>query len=217
MVTHAFAPLKESALPNRPEVVHAALLKVPLLPAPEVSAVVVLVLGAQLARVGAHRGDTTLVEALVLLHEARHSLGREPEQVVTDEHLTIAVWACADADGRDRELLRDSLGEGCRNAFEHERVRERQERHPARRLEPAVQRVLITPALHRAHHVADWRELDTNFGTIVSAWDRLFGTFRSSAADRRISTGLPDWTGPRAPALSDSLLLPFRRPTARAR
>ncbi len=33
-----------------------------------------------------------------------------------------------------------------------------------RRVEPALRRVLITPALHRSHHISDWRELNTNFG-----------------------------------------------------
>jgi sterol desaturase/sphingolipid hydroxylase (fatty acid hydroxylase superfamily) len=86
-----------------------------------------------------------------------------------------------------------------------------------RRLEPLAQRAFITPALHRAHHVADWRELDTNFGTIFSGWDRLARTLRASDGARRVVTGLPDWEGPRAPSLAQSLLLPFSRGRARAR
>ena len=86
-----------------------------------------------------------------------------------------------------------------------------------RRLEPLAQRVLITPALHRAHHVSDWRELDTNFGTIFSAWDRLAGTLRRSEGARRVVTGLPDWEGARAPSLSESLLLPLSQSRSRAR
>jgi sterol desaturase/sphingolipid hydroxylase (fatty acid hydroxylase superfamily) len=78
-----------------------------------------------------------------------------------------------------------------------------------RRLEPLAQRVLITPALHRAHHVADWRGLDTNFGTVLSGWDRLAGTLRPSDGARRVVTGLPDWEERPAPSLSQSLLLPF--------
>lgn len=77
------------------------------------------------------------------------------------------------------------------------------------RFEPIAQRFVITPALHRAHHVSDWRELDTNFGTILSGWDRLAGTLRESDAARRVVTGLPNWKGARAPSLSQSLLLPL--------
>jgi sterol desaturase/sphingolipid hydroxylase (fatty acid hydroxylase superfamily) len=78
-----------------------------------------------------------------------------------------------------------------------------------RRVEPWVQRVLVTPALHRGHHVADWRELDTNFGTVFSFWDRLAGTFRRPAPGQRVITGLPDRRGLDAPSLRESLLLPF--------
>ena len=78
-----------------------------------------------------------------------------------------------------------------------------------RRLEHMLQRALVTPALHRAHHASDWRDLNTNFGTVFSVWDRLAGTFQASEPDRRVVTGLPDWSGPQAPSLSESLLLPF--------
>ena len=80
-----------------------------------------------------------------------------------------------------------------------------------RRLEPIVQRLFITPSLHRGHHASDWRELNTNFGTVLSAWDRLGGTFRRGDGERRVTTGLPDWNRARAPSLWESLLLPFRR------
>jgi len=78
-----------------------------------------------------------------------------------------------------------------------------------RRLDPQVQRALVTPSLHRAHHSADWRELDTNFGTIFSFWDRLAGTFRAGDPTRRITTGLPEEKGARAPDLVQSLLPPL--------
>jgi sterol desaturase/sphingolipid hydroxylase (fatty acid hydroxylase superfamily) len=78
-----------------------------------------------------------------------------------------------------------------------------------RRLEPVVERVFVTPSLHRAHHARDWRELDTNFGTVLSVWDRMARTFRAGDPERRVATGLPDWTGPRPPSLAESLLLPF--------
>jgi len=33
--------------------------------------------------------------------------------------------------------------------------------------------------MHRIHHSADHRETDSNYGTVFSFWDRLFGTWRS--------------------------------------
>ena len=85
------------------------------------------------------------------------------------------------------------------------------------RLEHGIRRAFVTPALHRGHHVADWRDLDTNFGTVFSIWDRLAGTFRASEPGRRVVTGLPSWTRLEAPSLSESLLLPFARGRARSR
>lgn len=86
-----------------------------------------------------------------------------------------------------------------------------------RRLEQVLRRALVTPTLHRGHHVADWQELDSNFGTILSVWDRLAGTFRAGEPDRRVATGLPDRLGLAAPLLSECLLLPFARRHTRAR
>lgn len=77
------------------------------------------------------------------------------------------------------------------------------------RLDPSAQRVFITPALHRAHHASDWRELDTNFGTVFSIWDQLGRTLRASDARRRVVTGLPDRTAGGAATLRESLLLPL--------
>ena len=86
-----------------------------------------------------------------------------------------------------------------------------------RRLEHVVRRGFVTPALHRGHHVSNWTELNTNFGTVFSIWDRLAGTFRASEPDRRVVTGLPNSSPLEAPSLSGSLLLPFARRRAQSR
>lgn len=78
-----------------------------------------------------------------------------------------------------------------------------------RRFEHLLRRAFVTPALHRGHHASDWRDLDTNFGTVLSIWDRFAGTFHASEPDRRVITGLPSWSRPAAPTLAESLLLPF--------
>ena len=79
------------------------------------------------------------------------------------------------------------------------------------RIETRVQRLLVTPALHRRHHASDWWELNTNFGTIFSFWDRLADTFHASSPDRRVQTGLPNGSGPGLSSLSEWLALPFVR------
>jgi sterol desaturase/sphingolipid hydroxylase (fatty acid hydroxylase superfamily) len=78
-----------------------------------------------------------------------------------------------------------------------------------RRLEAVARRVVVTPALHRVHHTSEWRELDSNYGTVFSVWDRLGRTLRAGDPARRIVTGLPDRAELGPPALGESLLLPF--------
>jgi len=73
--------------------------------------------------------------------------------------------------------------------------------------ERAMARVLVTPALHRRHHTRQGRERDTNFGTIFSGWDRLFGTYTPSDSAARVDTGLP---GLVHVTLSEALALPAR-------
>ncbi len=52
-------------------------------------------------------------------------------------------------------------------------------------------RVFITPALHRRHHTKLGPDRDTNFGTILATWDRLFGTRADNDSATAIETGLP--------------------------
>lgn len=42
--------------------------------------------------------------------------------------------------------------------------------------ERALRRVLITPGLHRIHHSTVPGELASNYGSVLSLWDRLFGS-----------------------------------------
>lgn len=49
------------------------------------------------------------------------------------------------------------------------------------RLDRILGWVFVTPRLHRLHHSAEQVETDSNYGTMFSVWDRLFGTFRASA------------------------------------
>ncbi|WP_305907576.1 sterol desaturase family protein [Methylomarinum sp. Ch1-1] len=42
--------------------------------------------------------------------------------------------------------------------------------------EAEISKVFITPDLHRAHHSALRSEHDSNYGIVLSIWDRIFGT-----------------------------------------
>lgn len=57
----------------------------------------------------------------------------------------------------------------------------------------ALAGVLATPAVHRVHHARHLPETDTNFGALLSVWDRLFGTWRAPGAP--LPVGLDGYDG----------------------
>jgi sterol desaturase/sphingolipid hydroxylase (fatty acid hydroxylase superfamily) len=74
-------------------------------------------------------------------------------------------------------------------------------------LERRLGQLFITPALHRFHHSRRWEDLNTNFGTIFSIWDRIFGTHRESSSSAPIRTGLPG--GEESAPLLRAFLMPL--------
>lgn len=52
--------------------------------------------------------------------------------------------------------------------FHHANIRVPFEEH--------ISKFIITPSLHRTHHSTLRREHDSNYGIVLSVWDRLFGT-----------------------------------------
>jgi sterol desaturase/sphingolipid hydroxylase (fatty acid hydroxylase superfamily) len=76
-------------------------------------------------------------------------------------------------------------------------------------LEDRLAYAVVTPALHRRHHTRRRPDLDSNFGTIFTGWDRLLGTFGASSSRLRIETGLPDGAVPGG--LLEVLRMPFAR------
>jgi sterol desaturase/sphingolipid hydroxylase (fatty acid hydroxylase superfamily) len=50
--------------------------------------------------------------------------------------------------------------------------------------EETISHVIITPALHRTHHSADRREHDSNYGIVLSVWDKLFSTRKESVPEK---------------------------------
>lgn len=43
---------------------------------------------------------------------------------------------------------------------------------------PYLNKIFITPDVHRVHHGKNHQYLDTNYSEILSIWDRLFGTYK---------------------------------------
>ncbi|MBX7539698.1 sterol desaturase family protein [Qipengyuania sphaerica] len=77
-------------------------------------------------------------------------------------------------------------------------------------LEKPVRALIVTPDMHRIHHSAIQRETDSNYGTLLSGWDRLFGTYTQDA-EGNLTIGLEEYQDTRPYKLGWSLLLPFHK------
>jgi sterol desaturase/sphingolipid hydroxylase (fatty acid hydroxylase superfamily) len=84
-----------------------------------------------------------------------------------------------------------------------------------RRLDDALSLVVTFPTLHKVHHARDRRLHDTNFGNLVSWWDRLFATFTPAREGARVDYGLDGFDDPGTQSTRGLLALPLR--TVRAR
>lgn len=71
----------------------------------------------------------------------------------------------------------------------------------------------VTPDMHRVHHSADRRETDSNYGTMLPWWDRLFGTYvaQPAAGHAGMAIGLAAFRDPRHLGLGWMLAFPFLR------
>jgi sterol desaturase/sphingolipid hydroxylase (fatty acid hydroxylase superfamily) len=86
------------------------------------------------------------------------------------------------------------------------------------RLDAALSLVFTWPGLHKVHHSRDPRLTDTNYGNIVSWWDRLFATFTPARCGADVAYGLDGFDDPAIQTTAGLLALPFLgRPAGRAR
>jgi sterol desaturase/sphingolipid hydroxylase (fatty acid hydroxylase superfamily) len=89
--------------------------------------------------------------------------------------------------------------------------------HANLRLRPGLDRtlrlLLVTPAMHHVHHSARRSETDSNYGDVLSLWDRLFGSYRAleEPALQEIRFGLGDDHDRGAASLAGQMLAPLRR------
>ncbi len=62
-------------------------------------------------------------------------------------------------------------------------------------LERHLERLFVTPALHRRHHGNRAVQLGSNFGTVFSFWDRVLGSYGHSTSATQVTTGLSQLPG----------------------
>lgn len=75
-------------------------------------------------------------------------------------------------------------------------------------VERALSRVIVTPSIHWMHHHAVRADTDSSYATILSVWDRLFGTRAQNARRPDQPIGLE---GARDRSLGGLLVVPFER------
>ena len=70
---------------------------------------------------------------------------------------------------------------------------------------------IVTPDLHRVHHSSHQPETDSNYGAVLTIWDRVLGTYRRKSEDGLAiqENGLTEVQDPRSRNLLWLLILPF--------
>ena len=78
--------------------------------------------------------------------------------------------------------------------------------------------LIVTPNMHKVHHSDRRPETNSNYSTVLSAWDRLARTFRLRADPKTIVFGLEEFADPSSQSWWGLWTTPFKkvpqRPTA---
>jgi sterol desaturase/sphingolipid hydroxylase (fatty acid hydroxylase superfamily) len=151
------------------------------------------------------------VPALWRFHSVHHSdpavdvtttIRQHPGESVI-RYAFLAAAACAIGAGPGA-FAAYRLGVALSGLLEHANVR----------VPPGVDRALSLvftwPGVHKVHHSRDPRFTDTNYGNLVSWWDRLFGTFTPTRHARAVVYGLDGLDAPATQTTAGLLALPFR-------
>jgi sterol desaturase/sphingolipid hydroxylase (fatty acid hydroxylase superfamily) len=73
----------------------------------------------------------------------------------------------------------------------------------------ALRALIVTPDMHRVHHSRVVAETHSNYSSVFSFWDRLFGSYREREDTRSIDLGLNILREDRWQGFSGILLTPF--------
>ena len=79
-----------------------------------------------------------------------------------------------------------------------------------RTLDRVLRSVTVTPRMHWVHHSQHQPETDSNFSSVFSWWDRVFGTFRLRSDPGQIELGLKDVAERDWNTLKGMLQMPLR-------
>jgi len=78
------------------------------------------------------------------------------------------------------------------------------------RIDRLYRTVLVSPNMHRIHHSEIKVETDSNFSSVFTFWDRMFGTYRVREDMNSLSFGLDKWMEEKWQSAKGLLFLPFQ-------
>lgn len=80
------------------------------------------------------------------------------------------------------------------------------------KLDQLISKFIVTPNFHRIHHSLDFKESNSNYGLILTIWDKLFGTYTSVTYSHliKMQLGISDEQSPVKNTLKNYLLNPFK-------
>lgn len=77
------------------------------------------------------------------------------------------------------------------------------------RVEAVVNKVIVTPAMHKVHHSRWQPETDSNYSAFLSVWDRLFRSFRRREALHEVELGLAEFDDDAHQSVAGMLRMPL--------
>jgi sterol desaturase/sphingolipid hydroxylase (fatty acid hydroxylase superfamily) len=85
-----------------------------------------------------------------------------------------------------------------------------------RPIERGLRVLWVTPLMHKIHHSKDPQETDSNFASLFSFWDRLFGTYKLRKELETLQLGLDGFDTSYFQDFRGLWLTPFRKPKVNA-
>lgn len=70
-------------------------------------------------------------------------------------------------------------------------------------------RLIVTPHMHKVHHLRNQKQTDSNYSNIFSFWDKLFGTYTSEVDFLSLRYGLDGFDAKERQTLQGLLKMPF--------
>lgn len=78
-------------------------------------------------------------------------------------------------------------------------------------LDRGLRMIIVTPFMHKVHHSRWQPEADSNYSSLFSFWDRLFGSFRMRENPLTLRLGLDEFNQPEDHTLTGLLATPLKR------